>query len=331
MEVVLLQTEQVERTNLMINLEGQEQKYYITLAIQYGYICMFSVVFPAASTISFLANLITIILTERLYSKVSRRSLSREMESIGVWNGIFEVVSFISAVVNASIVVFTSNGLKELGFGDDTVKNVLLVIFAEHCVLALKFILSKMIPNKPSWVRDRQDHETFIRRKVRDNMLKSNMKAHSSESKNTTELANLKTIVLDAVEMVERRDSIDHLQIGALLKSKLLEQQNNNSKQLKEVKKDKKGRPVELKKCVYDEEEDEVNVNEDEEEEEEEEVLYDLEGEAPPDETPQNPPQLKEQIEFQKKIKNAEKNKKDSDAFEYKVAKRKESESERKK
>jgi hypothetical protein len=152
----------------MVDLGQSVNSYYTNLAIQFGYIAMFMCVFPAAITWGFLANLVMIILTEQSYSKIARRSLSKEIESIGVWNDIFLVFSFISTVVNAMIVTFTSKSVTRDYFDNNRFLTFLGVIAFEHFIIILKFLVSRIIPDIPKGVKKRRKNDQYLRRRAKE-------------------------------------------------------------------------------------------------------------------------------------------------------------------
>lgn len=159
--------EQFELSSIMIDLGKSTSSYYLNLIIQFGYVSMFMSIFPAAVTYGFLSNMMMIILTEKAYSTIARRSLSRPIESIGVWNKIIEVMCFISTIVNAMLNVYTSNHLKE-EFGGNEMKTLLIVIIAEHLIILFKFTLARLIPDVPFAIRMRLKNAKYLQNKAKE-------------------------------------------------------------------------------------------------------------------------------------------------------------------
>jgi hypothetical protein len=159
--------EQIERTRLMYDFGLKIDKYFMNLAIQYGYIGMFMSVFPAAAVWGFIANVVIVILTAKSYSKIARRSLSIEQESIGVWNKIFMSLSFISTIVNAMIIAFTSKAMSKIYGFDDKVQALGIVILGEHIIIIFKYLISELIPDIPSRISKRTQNEKFLERNAK--------------------------------------------------------------------------------------------------------------------------------------------------------------------
>lgn len=170
-------------TRFMYNTGKKIDKRYLALAIQFGYIGMFMPVFPLAALWGFLANTVMIQLTAKFYSTIARRSLSMEMESIGVWNDIFLAMSFLSTVVNAMFVAFTSSSIQR--WFDSKVTILIVVLFAEHFIIMIKFLIGKLIPDIPVKIRQRRQNADYLEKKAKQAVFEK------------TKLRNIKDAVKD--------------------------------------------------------------------------------------------------------------------------------------
>lgn len=150
----------------MVDFGPNLDDYLMNLAIQYGYIGMFMSVFPAASTWGFLANVVIVGLTAASYTKIARRSLSAQQESLGVWIDIFMTISFISTVVNAMIVAYTSNALESFYKISDKSQVLLIAVFAEHIIIISKYLIDKLVPEIQSEIRDKVSEEHYLKQQV---------------------------------------------------------------------------------------------------------------------------------------------------------------------
>lgn len=135
----------------MIDMDKYLNKFYMALMIQFGYVNIFHGVFPGSSVIIVLANLFIIFITEKMYANITRRSLSKEMESIGTWNRVFEVIGFISVLASGLIAGFTSNSLDRY-VRNDRFKVLLMILTFEHVVLVIRYLISVLAPKVPKWV-----------------------------------------------------------------------------------------------------------------------------------------------------------------------------------
>ena len=163
-EKELILQEQVEISILMadpINLI----ELWKNSAIQFGYISFFSVAFPAATLWGLLVNIFHIFFIYFSSTDHIKRTPSKERDSIGVWKYIFDFMTFASLTVNIGILVFTSNGMKQLVTDKkghfDKYNFVLILVVAEHAIFIIIYIFKKIISNKSSWVLIENDNIKF--------------------------------------------------------------------------------------------------------------------------------------------------------------------------
>jgi hypothetical protein len=89
-----------------------------------------------------------------MYASVTRRSLSLQVEDIGVWNSVFEVIIFIGVLSSGFIAGFTSNSL-DYYFRSDRFISLLVILVYEHVVLVVRYLIRKMTSRVPRWVKKR--------------------------------------------------------------------------------------------------------------------------------------------------------------------------------
>ena len=147
---------------------------YMEYARQFGYIVLFSAVFPLAAVVCLAANFVLLrsVMNEFEYK---RRNMPEISIGIGKFLVMFEFLSHLCVVVNAAILYFESDRLRELyvlwlagpdeeylrdptllqtepfsaeGFdpkrwiimSKDFEAFVVYVVFVEHCLFALQFL-----------------------------------------------------------------------------------------------------------------------------------------------------------------------------------------------
>lgn len=81
------------------------------MAIQFGYLTLFAVAFPAAPVAALFNNLIEARTDLVKLFKGMSRPHPRESATIGTWLQIIEAMSYIATVFNCAIIVFTSKEL----------------------------------------------------------------------------------------------------------------------------------------------------------------------------------------------------------------------------
>jgi len=98
--------------------------------------------------------------TKMLYGK--QRMRYEGAAGIGTWYAVFESLSLAGIIVNAFIIVFTSQSFSLRHELSNTDKLV-VVIGLEHALLLIKFAVVKLVPDQPTWVRTTQDYRDFLK------------------------------------------------------------------------------------------------------------------------------------------------------------------------
>ncbi|XP_075601830.1 anoctamin-10 isoform X2 [Balearica regulorum gibbericeps] len=120
---------------------------YLELFLQFGYVSLFSCVYPLAAVFAVLNNITEIYSDALKMCRVYKRPFAEPTASIGVWQLAFETMSVISVVTNC-ILIGMSPQVNAL-FPDSKMDLILTVALVEHLLLAIKFIMAFVIPDKP--------------------------------------------------------------------------------------------------------------------------------------------------------------------------------------
>ncbi|KAI5280991.1 Anoctamin-10 [Manis pentadactyla] len=124
---------------------------YLELFLQFGYVSLFSCVYPLAAAFAVLNNFTEVNSDALKMCRVFKRPFSEPSANIGVWQLAFETMSVISVVTNCALIGMSPqvNAL----FPESKLDLVLIVVAVEHALLALKFILAFAIPDKPRHIQ----------------------------------------------------------------------------------------------------------------------------------------------------------------------------------
>ncbi|XP_032314979.1 anoctamin-10 isoform X6 [Camelus ferus] len=124
---------------------------YLELFLQFGYVSLFSCVYPLAATFAVLNNLTEVNSDALKMCRVFKRPFAEPSASIGVWQLAFETMSVISVVTNCALIGMSPqvNAL----FPESKADLILIVVAVEHALLAFKFILAFAIPDKPRHIQ----------------------------------------------------------------------------------------------------------------------------------------------------------------------------------
>ncbi|CAD8202207.1 unnamed protein product [Paramecium octaurelia] len=140
---------------------------YMELAIQFSYLSLFGLAFPACYILAFVQNVVKLQVDKFNFFNYSRRPFPQGASSIGNWLVIFEMISFLAIFTNAGLIVFTSEIIKE---NQVQVFSTLLIVF-----LTLKYIIRFLVPDEPAeaLVLNRR-HEFVVEKAVKGFQTESN-------------------------------------------------------------------------------------------------------------------------------------------------------------
>ncbi|KAM4028941.1 anoctamin-10 isoform 2-T2 [Anomaloglossus baeobatrachus] len=136
-----------------VHLEKQMDTYlgtfddYLELFLLFGYVSLFSCVYPLAALLAVLNNMTELYSDALKMCRVFKRPFAEPSSSIGVWMLAFETMGVIAVVTNCTLLGMSSQ--VHSAFHESNLDLFLTVTAIEHALLALKFILAFVIPNKP--------------------------------------------------------------------------------------------------------------------------------------------------------------------------------------
>lgn len=135
---------------------------YIELLVQFGYLSLFSCVFPLTAVLLLINNLTEIRSDAYKVCKLFRKPFTAPVAGMGVWQISFEVLSFVSVVSNCWLLMLSPQVQAECLRGELSCSNVLLLAVAmEHVLILVKVVLSVLIPDEPGWIKKKRLHIEF--------------------------------------------------------------------------------------------------------------------------------------------------------------------------
>ncbi|KAM6926500.1 anoctamin-10 [Lycodopsis pacificus] len=135
---------------------------YIELLVQFGYLSLFSCVFPLTAVLLLINNLTEIRTDAYKICKLFRKPFSPPAANMRVWQIAFEVLSFVSVVSNCWLLLLSPWLQKLFQEGGWSSTNVLLLaVLVEHVLILVKVVLAVLIPDEPDWVRKKREHIEF--------------------------------------------------------------------------------------------------------------------------------------------------------------------------
>ncbi|XP_070829307.1 anoctamin-10 isoform X2 [Chaetodon trifascialis] len=132
---------------------------YIELLVQFGYLSLFSCVYPLTAVLLLINNLTEIRSDAYKICKLFRKPFYPPVANMGVWQIAFEVLSFVSVVSNCWLLLLSPRLQKMFQEGGMSSTNILLLaVLVEHVLILVKVVLAVLIPDEPDWIRKKREH-----------------------------------------------------------------------------------------------------------------------------------------------------------------------------
>lgn len=124
---------------------------YLEMFIQFGYVFLFSSVFPLAAFWAVFNNVLEIRADAFKLCKAFQRPLAKQARNIGAWQIAFELMGAVAVMTNCALLAMSSD-LKSNFSKFSAVEWTLLFVTIEHVIIFIKIILAYLIPDVPQWV-----------------------------------------------------------------------------------------------------------------------------------------------------------------------------------
>ncbi|KAM3870245.1 anoctamin-10 [Diretmus argenteus] len=135
---------------------------YIELLVQFGYLSLFSSVFPLTAVLLLINNLTEIRSDAYKICRLYRKPFSAPAAGIGVWQPAFEFLSFVSVISNCWLLLLSAE-IRSYGqnWGVNGQDLLLFAVVAEHLLIVCKMVLAFLIPDEPDWVIKKRETIEF--------------------------------------------------------------------------------------------------------------------------------------------------------------------------
>ncbi|KAM4632897.1 anoctamin-10 [Polymixia lowei] len=124
---------------------------YLEQFLLFGYVSLFSCVYPLAAVLVVLNNVTEIYSDAFKMCRVFKRPFSDPAANIGVWQLAFEAMSVIAVVTNFALIGMSPQ--VKAYFPESDAQLILWTVAFEHVLLAFKFILTFVIPDVPKQIQ----------------------------------------------------------------------------------------------------------------------------------------------------------------------------------
>jgi len=136
---------------------------YDELIIQFGFVVLFVVVFPAAPILALLNNVIEFRLDASKLMSFTRRPHPKGTFDMGTWFSILNLISWVMVVSNTALIVFSSQLGKKLIYGVDEDFRWVSFVIVEHILIGIKLLIEFFVPDVPTDVEERLARQDVIR------------------------------------------------------------------------------------------------------------------------------------------------------------------------
>lgn len=135
-------------------MEVYQETYddYLEMFIQFGYVVLFSSVYPAAAFWAVFNNILEIRADAFKLCVIYQRPQSKRVKDIGAWQRTFEIVGAMSIMTNCGLLCLNPH-LRKHAPSMSELEWVLMFVLLEHVLIGVRYLLHIAIPEKPEWVR----------------------------------------------------------------------------------------------------------------------------------------------------------------------------------
>ncbi|CAH8559074.1 Anoctamin-8 [Schistosoma haematobium] len=124
---------------------------FLEMFIQFGYVSMFTGIFPLAGLLAFMNNVIEIRGDAYKLSTSYQRPFGQFANSIGIWQLALDVVSYIAVIVNIALLGI-SGTVQRLFPNLSASQLIIFLVLIEHAIIITRAAISALVPHTPTSV-----------------------------------------------------------------------------------------------------------------------------------------------------------------------------------
>lgn len=127
---------------------------FLELFLQFGYVFLFSAVFPTAAFWALLNNLTEIRTDGFKLCYIHRRPFATQCQGIGAWLTAFELMGVMAVVTNCALVAMSPTTTEFFSsFGWNSFSTLVFFVIVEHLLLFTKAAITFLVPPTPDWIK----------------------------------------------------------------------------------------------------------------------------------------------------------------------------------
>lgn len=139
-------------------------KDYAELAIQFGYLTLFVVAFPAAPFLAFISNVVEVKVDAHKVLHFQQRPIPTGAEDIGTWQVIFTLIAGAAVISNGALTCFIMDTFN----GHSDYSRAWFFLGFQYLVCSIMYILSLLVPDEPEDVAIQLQRREFVVPKIID-------------------------------------------------------------------------------------------------------------------------------------------------------------------
>jgi len=136
---------------------------YLEIAILFGYIVLFSLVFPLAAVFGTALLLLELRVDGVKLYLVLRRPLPQNADSIGSWQEILNIMTWLSIATNAAMIIWTFGALQNRfpNASSPFMFFIMLVI-----LVCLRVVIQFIVPDEPKQLKVLRAHQDWLKERI---------------------------------------------------------------------------------------------------------------------------------------------------------------------
>jgi len=138
---------------------------YDELIIQFGFVVLFVVVFPAAPFFALANNLVEFRLDASKILGLTRRPHPKGAYDMGTWFYMLDLLSWVMVISNTGLIVFSSYNFSSRLMPE---QRWITFVVVEHILIGIKLVLQFIVPDVPLDVEERIARQEVIRHTLVD-------------------------------------------------------------------------------------------------------------------------------------------------------------------
>ncbi|CAG8522776.1 12987_t:CDS:2 [Racocetra persica] len=134
---------------------------YAEMITQYGYVSLFSAIWPLTPLFALINNWIELRSDAIKLCEHTRRPIPKRADTIGPWLDNLVILTWFSSITNPSLIYIYHSDIKDLSSPLSIMVVITLIWFSEHIFNVVHYLIKQMLAALPSEANDRVEKEEY--------------------------------------------------------------------------------------------------------------------------------------------------------------------------